>query len=169
MDRGHVPSTQNEVPRPVLSIMRQYFDSGPIRRELNGYKYAIKTIKPHWSKEFKQGIARALKEELMAKFNSLHNFKDEEMYKDSKYDAGYPAPRLHAKLTVETVVKSVSFGEPDNHFNKSLTPSHGMIQLLRSTAMKNNKIEAIKFVRAEYEIGLKEAKDFVDQVQALPG
>ena len=42
--------------------------------------------------------------------------------------------------------------------------AEGMLHIIRSLVKQDKKIEAIKFVRQHRNIGLKEAKDFVDQV-----
>lgn len=51
---------------------------------------------------------------------------------------------------------------------KTFTVTNAEFILIRDLASKNSRIPTIKFIKAQYELGLYEAKTLVDTIVDLP-
>jgi len=67
-----------------------------------------------------------------------------------------------SKQVVETMARGGSI-EPSSEIQQSAEPV--LDAKIRSLLSQRKKIEAVKIYREEYGVGLKEAKDYVDQIE----
>ena len=67
-----------------------------------------------------------------------------------------------AKLAVEEMARD-EFAKPSSEMQRGNDPI--MDNKIRSLLARRKKVEAVKIYREEHGIGLKEAKDYVDQIE----